>query len=245
MDRRAHLAQLEADGPLLASAAERAGWDAPVPATDWTVRDLVTHVGGVHRWATAIVRDSATTSAIPEGDAVGSGPADAELLDWFRAGHRSLVDTLRNAQDDLDCVTFLPAASSIEFWCRRQAHETAIHRVDAEGAEGAAGTVTRFDTAFAQDGIAELLLGFAARKANAIPERRVLAVHPSDGQCWTVTMGGERLVAEPDDMPHGDAVVRGTSHDVYLWLWNRPSDAVVEGDATTAELWRNVRVRWK
>lgn len=89
-----------------------------------------------------------------------------------------------------------------------------------------------------------MLLGFAARKSNAISEQRVLAVHPSDGQCWTVTMGGERLVAEPDDAPHGDAVVRGTSSDVYLWLWNRPSGVVVEGDVATAELWRNVRVRW-
>ena len=46
---------LAADGTLLATAAEHAGWDAPVPNLDWTVRDLVTHVGGVHRWATDIV----------------------------------------------------------------------------------------------------------------------------------------------------------------------------------------------
>jgi uncharacterized protein (TIGR03083 family) len=241
MDRHAHLAQLEADGPLLAAAAERAGWDAPVPETEWTVRDLVTHIGGVHRWATAIVRDCSTTPDIPEGDAVGTGPADAELLEWFRDGHMTLVDTLRGAGPEIECVAFLPASSPIEFWCRRQAHETAIHRVDAEGA---AGTRTRFDTAFAQDGIAEMLLGFAARKSNAIADERVLAVHPSDGQCWSVTMGGERLVAEPVDDPQGDAVVRGTSDDVYRWLWNRPSGAVVEGDVATAELWRSVRVRW-
>lgn len=241
MDRQAHLAQLESDGPLLAAAARRAGWDAPVPATEWTVRELVTHIGGVHRWATAIVRDASATSEIPEGDAVGTGPSDDELLDWFRDGHMTLVDTLRGAAADIDCVSFLPARSPIEFWCRRQAHETAIHRVDAEGAAGA---VTPFGVAFAQDGIAEMLLGFAARKKNAIAERRVLALHPSDGQCWTVTMGGERLSAEPDDMPDGDAVVRGTSDAIYRWLWNRPSDVVVDGDRSTAELWRSVRVRW-
>lgn len=141
MDRDAHVAQLESDGPLLAAAAERAGWDAPVPATRWTVRDLVTHLGGVHRWATAIVHEGSATSAIPEGVAVGTGPPDDELLEWFRSGHMTLVDTLRSANDALKCVTFLPAASPIEFWCRRQAHETAIHRADAQGA---AGMVTRF-----------------------------------------------------------------------------------------------------
>ena len=241
MEPAEHLARLEADGPLFAAAAERSGWDAPVPATEWSVRELVTHVGGVHRWAAAIVRECSTTTEIPEGDAVGSGPPDDELLAWFVDGHRALVDTLRSATDDLECAAFLPASSPLAFWCRRQAHETAIHRADAEGA---AGEVTPFDLAFAQDGIAEILLGFAARKSNAIKEDRTLALHPTDGQCWSVTMGGDRLVAEPDDMPDGDAVVRGSSSDVYLWLWNRPSAVVVEGDVSTAGLWRNVRVRW-
>lgn len=241
MDRDAYIAQLEDEGPRLVAAAERSGWDAPVPATEWTVRDLVTHLGGVHRWATAIVRECSTTSDIPEGKAVGIGPPDDELLPWFIAGHHALVDTLRRAPDDIVCAAFLPAPTSLEFWCRRQAHETAIHRADAEAAAGA---VSPFDVAFAQDGIAELLLGFARRKSNAIAEHRVLALHPTDGQGWTVTMGGERLVAEPDDSPGGDAVVRGTSSEVYLWLWNRPSAATVEGDVPTAELWRNVRVRW-
>ncbi len=51
-----HIAHLDRDGRALADAAERAGWDVPVPATDWAVRELVTHVGGVHRWAADIVR---------------------------------------------------------------------------------------------------------------------------------------------------------------------------------------------
>ena len=51
-----HIAALRAEGPLLARAAERAGPDAPVPACPgWRMRDLVRHVGNVHRWATGYV----------------------------------------------------------------------------------------------------------------------------------------------------------------------------------------------
>lgn len=32
----------------------------------------------------------------------------------------------------VDCWTFLDAPSPLAFWARRQAHETAIHRADAQ-----------------------------------------------------------------------------------------------------------------
>jgi hypothetical protein len=35
------------------------------------------------------------------------------------------------------------------------------------------------------------------------------------------------------------------SSDLYLWLWNRPSGALVDGDHDVARLWaETVRVRW-
>jgi uncharacterized protein (TIGR03083 family) len=232
--------QLAADGPLLADAAARAGLDAPVPAVEWTVRDLVTHVGGVHRWATDIVASGGHSFDTDAGRAVGTGPDDGELLDWFLAGHANLVETLAGASPELDCATFLPARSPLEFWVRRQAHETAVHRGDAERAGG---DVTRYPAAFAQDGIAELLLGFAARKHNAVPTPGTIALAVSDGPSWLITLGGERVLAVMSD-ESGDATVAGTSSDVYQWLWNRPSAALVSGDGMIAELWHGVRVRW-
>ena len=59
-------------------------------------------------------------------------PADADLVDWFRLGHAALCEALRRR----------PRISSAGHSCllpprshsgpRRQAHETTIHRVDAE-----------------------------------------------------------------------------------------------------------------
>jgi uncharacterized protein (TIGR03083 family) len=150
-------------------------------------------------------------------------------------------------------LTFLPAPSALAFWARRQAHETAIHRADAQAA---AGTVTPFDAPFAQDGIAELLLGFAARRSNAVESPGTLRLHALDGPDWLVTLGGERTLAEPIPDDAADrkpvdvgkaapgATVTATSSELYLWLWNRPAQVSVAGDTALAEQWRQVRVRW-
>lgn len=242
MDVEALIDRLAADGPLLADAAARAGLDTPVPATDWTVRDLVTHVGGVHRWAADIVANRGHSFDTAAGAAVGSGPADDELIAWFGAGHDALVGTLRSAPSELDCVTFLPADSPLHFWARRQAHETAVHRADAEAAAGKGIT---FDAAFAQDGIAELLLGFAARRSNAIAQAGTIGLRADDGPSWLITLGGERIVAEGcETVGAADAVVGGTSADLYRWLWNRPSTTTVTGAEKITALWRTVRVTW-
>ncbi|TAM89771.1 MAG: maleylpyruvate isomerase family mycothiol-dependent enzyme [Jatrophihabitans sp.] len=237
---------LSGDGPALLTAARRAGWEALVPGCpDWNVRDLVIHAGGVHRWAADVVRNARAGTDTDLAAEVGNGPSDAELPDWFADGHRDLVAVLRVAPDDLACAAFLPADSPKHFWARRQAHETAIHRADAEQA---AGSVPSFAADFAQDGIAEVLLGFARRRSNAIAAPGRLALHAEDGPSWLVTFGGERIEAATSgagvDGGGADATVSGTSSELYLWLWNRPSRAVVTGDAAVAQRWRGVRVRW-
>jgi uncharacterized protein (TIGR03083 family) len=243
MDVSALLAQLAADGPLLIGAAQRAGWDAPVPGTGWDVRRLVTHIGGVHRWAADIVTTASATGDTAAGRAVGTGPSDDELVEWFQNGHAALVETLRSAPEDLECFTFLPADSARHFWARRQAHETAIHRVDAEAA---AGTCTQFDASFAQDGIAEILTGFAHRRSNAIATTATIGLDAGDGPSWLIRLGGERTeAAESEELVGTDVTIRGLSSDLYCWLWNRSSEAVVDGDEKIAALWAtNVRVRW-
>lgn len=128
---------LDRDGRLLAAAAGKAGVEAKVATCPgWQVRDLLRHTGMVHRWATAFVAEG-HTSYHPDG---GLPELDGEeLLAWFREGHGRLVDTLSAAPPDVECWSFLPAPSPLAFWARRQAHETTVHRVDAESALGGEG----------------------------------------------------------------------------------------------------------
>ncbi|MEV0637928.1 maleylpyruvate isomerase family mycothiol-dependent enzyme [Streptomyces sp. NPDC050619] len=229
---------LDLEGRSLAAAAEQAGTDAKVPTCpEWQVSDLLRHTGMVHRWAAAFVAER-HTSYHPFGDLPDLD--GTELLAWFRQGHGNLVDTLRSAAPDMQCWHFLPAPSPLAFWARRQAHETTVHRVDAESARG--GTPSEISDAFAADGIDELLIGFHARpKSRARSEHpRVLRVRATDmdGAVWTVRLSQEPPAAERGDGPDADCEVAGPAARLYLALWNRLSFPSVTGDASVAELWR-------
>ncbi|MFC3571937.1 maleylpyruvate isomerase family mycothiol-dependent enzyme [Streptomyces yaanensis] len=228
---------LDREGRLLAAAAEEAGADAKVPTCpEWQVRDLLGHTGMVHRWAAAFVAEGRTShhpgGELPDLDG-------AQLVAWFREGHRHLVDTLSSAAPDLRCWHFLPAPSPLAFWARRQAHETAVHRVDAESARG--GTPTAIGVDFAVDGIDELLRGFHARPKSMVrsEDPRVLRVQATDadGAVWTVRLSTEPPVSERDDAGEADCEVTGPAARLYLALWNRLPFPTVTGDASVAALW--------
>ena len=246
VDIEAHVKAIQEHGVGLADAAELAGLDAAVPTCpEWTVRDLLAHQGMVHRWATGFV---ATGAAKPDDVPLAEAPGEDELLGWFREGHAALVDAINRAPADLDCWAFLPAPSPLAFWARRQAHETTIHRADAESA---AGRQIDVDPALAVDGIDELLLGFYARKRGQLVADPALTLglrttdaRPDDA--WSVVIG-------PDgrDVTRGEATgactVSGTASDLYQFLWNRRSrDAVsMGGDAAVLDLWQaKARITW-
>jgi uncharacterized protein (TIGR03083 family) len=247
MDATEHIGVLQREGTLLAEAAERAPLDAPLPTCpDWTVRDLVRHIGGIHRWATAIVSRTRTERFDPFQELEGHWPADYALVDWFREGHLALVDALDSAPPDLQCFTFLPAPSPRAMWARRQAHETGIHRADVEGASG---PITPYDPGVAADGIEELLFGFLSRprsKPTAEVPRTLQLRAIDSGRDWRVAIGPNGPSVTREYAP-ADCSVSARTSDLFLLLWNRRSlqGLDVAGASELLELWReSVHVRW-
>jgi uncharacterized protein (TIGR03083 family) len=245
-----HIAALESDGCLLADAAGCAGLAAPVPSCPgWRVADLLRHIRYVHQWATAHVCETpAQIMAGPlETELLGGGPPDAELLEAYRAGHQALAEALRSADPALACVTFLPAPSPLAFWTRRQAHETAIHRADAELA--ASGPVTPFEPEFAADGIDELIVGFASRKKTGPATTRTLQLHATDtGDRWQVIIGLDGIRGHRGT-GQGGTVLTGPASELYLLLWNRRAAGTavvtIAGDPAGLHVWQDtVQVRW-
>ncbi|MFI5967172.1 maleylpyruvate isomerase family mycothiol-dependent enzyme [Streptomyces asoensis] len=245
METAEFLSVLDREGRALAAAAAEAGPGAKVPTCpEWQVRDLLRHTGAVHRWATSFVA-RAEPSFRPFGD-----PPDLDgdaLLAWFREGHERLVATLSAAPPDLECWHFLPAPSPLAFWARRQAHETAVHRVDAESACGRSPeeAARDLDPGFAADGVDELLRGFHGRAKSRVRTEvpRVLRVRATDaaGAAWTVRLSAEPPVTERDGggaEPDADCEVSGPAALLYLSLWNRAPFPTVTGDSATATLWR-------
>ncbi len=256
MDVSALITALHEQGLLLGDAADRAGLAAPVPTCpSWTVRDLLLHISGVHRWAALVVREGrdAPPDIDQPYDVVARLPTDDVLLDWYRDGHAELEHALRAAPPDLACWTFLPAPSPLAFWARRQAHETTVHRVDADRATGP-GVSAPVPAELAEDGIDELLTCFVAGRSRRLraDADRTLHVHATDTDAhWQLWIGSstpkaDRVVGdEPADM-----TVRGPAEQLYLALWNRlPWDGLtVTGDSTAAavaQLWSSsVHIRW-
>ena len=243
-----HIEALQREGRLLATAAIRTELDVPIrTCPEWCMRDLVRHVGGVHRWATGYIADRRTEFwDVGLEDVVGTWPDDPDLIDWYHEGHTKLVNTFASAPPDLDCLTFLAAPSPLAMWARRQAHETAIHRVDAESPGN---TIIEIPPVFAADGVDELLSCFITRPGRGPKVDRPCSfhVHTADtDDDWYLQIGLEEVITSRRSGP-ANCTIKGAANDLFLLLWNRRSDRGIdiEGDRGLLTRWReSVQIRW-
>jgi uncharacterized protein (TIGR03083 family) len=191
----------------------------PVPACPgWTLDDLFGHLGSIERWAADVVL-SGTPCDQP-------APPSGEASAWFLAGTRAFVDAMAGLDPEAPCWGFGPPPRTAGFWLRRQAHEHAVHLVDACQALGL--ETPEFGEDFMLDGIGEVLAMFVPRqlrlKRMDAPTSAV-SFHAPGGGAWTL---GEGPAAASVTAP-----LRG----LYLGLWGRSDlsrTAVIDGDAALA-----------
>ncbi len=214
----------EADG--LVAAAERAPLDAAIPSCpDWDVAELLGHMGRVYRWAAACVKANALVSP---HDLPRPPERDARVA-WVEAGAAQVLEVL-DQPADAPAWTWAPGGT-VGFWQRRQAHETAVHRVDAELASGPSTPVPR---ALAVDGIDEWLAllpnRFGAPPITGTGE--TLHLHCTDGEGeWLLRLTPDGLEVEAIHAK-GDVAIRGPASDLLLVMMRRrsPDDVEVLGD---------------
>jgi uncharacterized protein (TIGR03083 family) len=222
LNAAAYLAALRSDTDTLVEAGGRAGLDAPVPSCpDWRVAELFKHVGRVHRFVAACARANEFVSP----DTLPGSPGDADLAAWVRDGAAALVEAIDRPADQATW-TWSPE-HTFGFWQRRTAHETAIHRVDAELAGGAASPIA---DRLAADGIDEWLHLLSLR-----PQAAPLAGHGETLHLHCTDVAGEWLVRLGEAGPEieaihakGDVAVRGPASDLLLVLLRRADPGTVE-----------------
>lgn len=214
------VAALRREGAVFAAAATAADPDDDVPTCPgWTVRRLVSHLARVHRSATTGLLDGTV-----EPPALAARPPDdTRLLAWYTDGLERLLQALDDAEPHL-----------ADFWPRRMAHETTVHRFDAELAAYARGG--GFDPDLAADGVGEVvehMLGLRAAEEPLASARGDVLVECTDtGDRWLVrlepgTVGVERRDSRPR---RTDARISGPAADLYLVLWGRlPLDPAEPG----------------
>lgn len=226
--------EIEKQASLLRSAALEAGPDAEVhTCPDWTVSKLVRHIAEVHTWAARCVVTE-PSSGRPEWP---KAPRDwDEALAWWDTGLSTLLQRLHEVPADRPAWTF-QGSKVAGFWARRQAHETAIHRLDAELATGHELPSLVFDPEFAADGIDEMLTIMLPRQlvlGRTVDATGRILVHAADaGRTWEIWLApGEPPVVTDvlDSAVDTDASLAGTADAVYRALWGRPHHAIVSGD---------------
>jgi uncharacterized protein (TIGR03083 family) len=246
VDFPSYLEQIEEQSSALRAAAVSAGPAAAVPTCpEWTVDRLVRHLARVHGWVVEALRTAPDADEVP---APRPPQGWDELLSWWDDTRTTLVADLRAAGPDSPVWVFHSEVERTSaFWARRQAHETAIHRLDAEhaaagSARAAALPSLVFDADLAADGIDEALMLMVPRKlARERPDvGGTVLFHAADaGRAWLVRLEPGAL---PEVGPAGDtdtdASVVGTADAVYRAVWHRPSTAIVNGDRALVEALR-------
>jgi uncharacterized protein (TIGR03083 family) len=208
-----------------ASSPAAGDLDGPVPTCpDWSLRDLVRHLGRVHRRVTQTITSGGDT--LVDHDAVVDADPPAardEVATWLLAGGAALVAALADAGPDRLVAGFLGPAP-VSWWARRMLHETLVHRYDAEVAVGFAPWVG-VGPELAADGIAEafgLLETYGPRRADLAGSGETIHVHATDEpSCeWLVTRAPSGVSVEPGHAK-ADVAVRGPAAALFAVLTSR------------------------
>jgi uncharacterized protein (TIGR03083 family) len=216
---------------------------------EWTLRQLVEHLGRAHRGVAGIVSRRVTTK--PDVDPLHvTVPDDADgLRSWLVDGVEELIEAIRSMGPNTPVWTWTDD-HTVGFWARRMAHETAVHRADVELALGREFTL---DADLAADAISEWLsllslpqaLEYRPELAALRGDGQILHLHATDSGLGEA---GEWIVRRTPSGPtwehghrKGDVAVRGPVVNLLLVVMRRmpASDAsiTVLGDAGVLEHW--------
>jgi uncharacterized protein (TIGR03083 family) len=228
-----YIEQFCAQGKQLLETAHRRDLDQAVPfCPNWSLRDLITHIGWVYRWVSVIVGENRKTppSGVEREKLQDPDPSDdLAIVARLESALDGILTTLREAPPQLTSWTTWETQDARRFWARRMLHETVIHRVDVQNV-GSETTVlgSELGSSVSADGIDEMVCGFASRYAKTLRTTNpaVLELDAVDaGHRWWVELG-------PNPPRFGRGAYRGAtsatsvsgrSGELLLFLWNRRS----------------------
>ncbi|MCV7215027.1 maleylpyruvate isomerase family mycothiol-dependent enzyme [Mycobacterium crocinum] len=242
---------LLAENAAFADLLRDADLSIPVPTCpEWTLEQLMRHVGRGDRWCAQIVAEQSMDFIDPRTVEGGKPPAgrDNEIA-WLQAGPRQLIDAVAATGADTAVWTFLgPRPAS--WWIRRRLHEVVVHRADAAIALGIDYDV---DPALAADAITEWLERVEIQADEEGPaggdrpvaDEHSIHLHATDsglGEAgeWTILGRPDGIAVEQG---HGKATValRGPARDLLLAVVRRRSAAEegveIFGDSGVWDTW--------
>ncbi|MFD0008870.1 maleylpyruvate isomerase family mycothiol-dependent enzyme [Streptomyces sp. NPDC127178] len=229
----------ERSAAFRSAVAAAPGLDAPVPSCpEWTLFDLVQHLGTGQRWWAAIVA-AGPAEAPPAKDAAEVPREFEALLAWYAESNELLLSALREVGPERGCWAWWGAGvSPANAWgvARRRVHELLVHTYDAQFAAGA---VQPMPADVAIDGVAEFLDTCNSTPAAWPHEAATIHYHATEGRSWRLALDGTGAWPAPltDDAAPASASATGTAEQLLLFVWGRLtlSDLKIEGDQQVFE----------
>jgi uncharacterized protein (TIGR03083 family) len=150
LSREQYLNHLNADYQLLAAAIPDAPVDVP-SCPGWTTKDLAKHMAHVYLGQAFVVE---TARQAENKEHLAPYPRTEDYLEFMGWGFEAITKALDINRPERPTWSWHHSDQSVDFWFRRMAHETVIHRIDAEQAVG---KVSKIDESLALDGVDEVL----------------------------------------------------------------------------------------
>jgi len=209
---------------------------APVPTCPgWELTDLLKHLGNFYNWVGTIIEGR--LEARP-GAEIPRRPEGVSSKDWLADRVDRIMSIEAGVPDDAVMWNFASESPGpVGFWLRRQVHETAIHRVDAELACSV--PVSTLEPDIAADCVSEFFMLVQFEEVDApAPPGFTVHLHATDlDEEWTIDTTNRtisRIHAK------GDVAIRATAWALARWCWGRPVDGEIEvfGDLGAADSWR-------
>lgn len=242
---------LIAENAAFADLLRDADLSLPVPTCpEWTLEQLMRHVGRGDRWCAQIVAEQSMDPIDPRTVEGGKPPAGRDNeIEWVQAGPQRLLDAVAATGAETPVWTFIGERPA-KWWIRRRLHEIVVHRADAAIALGVEFEV---EPAVAADAITEWLERVEIQADDEGPaggdrplgDGQSIHLHATDDGLGEA--GEWTILGRPDgiavDKEHGKSTValRGPARDLLLAVVRRRTAAEegveIFGDAGVWDTW--------
>ena len=229
----------ERSAAFRAAVASAPSLDVQVPTCpEWTLFDLVQHLGAGRRSWAATIEAGPTAAAKVSAESIPAPPAEREgQVAWLAGSTRELLDALREAGPDRGSWMWWgdsqspPTCGAV---ARHQLQEIAMHTYDAQLTVG---DLQPLPEEIALDGVEDFLLTCCSTTVAWPHEPAVVDYHATEGRSWRqrVSADGSRITRLPEAdqaQEAADMSIRGTASDLVLSFYGRiPWDSLkLDGD---------------
>jgi uncharacterized protein (TIGR03083 family) len=243
LSREQYLLHLNADYQLLAAAIPETPVEVP-SCPGWSTNDLAKHMAHVYLGQAYVVE---TGSQAENKEHLALYPRTYDAMEFMTWGFEAITKALDINRTERPTWSWHHNDHSVDFWFRRMAHETVIHRIDAEQAVS---TVSKIDEVFALDGVDEVLdflplMGSWPEVPNVdFGIVSIVATTKSRSQVWDLNFTDKAATVSAADQANASArlVISGDAEAMDLYLWGRidSSDSRIsitgEGEETFKQL---------